>query len=56
MSEHVAASRSTAQGERRKKLGVAFGGGGMKGWVHLSVGALLGAYYAFGHSVEHSMG
>jgi NTE family protein len=54
-----------------KKIGVAFGGGGMKGWAHVgvisvlkeygirpdvisgcSVGAMIGAFYAFGYSVE----
>lgn len=52
-------------------LGVAFGGGGMKGWAHVGVisvldrlglrpsvvagcsaGALVGAYYAYGYSLE----
>lgn len=54
-----------------QRLGLALGGGGVKGWAHLGVlsvleryglgpdvvagcsaGALIGAYYAFGHSTD----
>jgi len=57
--------------ETGQPLGVAFGGGGMKGWSHVGVisvldryglqpsliagcsaGAIMGAYYAYGYSVE----
>lgn len=67
---HTAASQPNGI-RHRPELGVAFGGGGMKGWSHVGVisvleryglrpgvvsgcsaGALIGAYYAFGYSLD----
>ena len=66
----VDSNGSSSQGTR-PKLGIAFGGGGMKGWSHVgvlsvleryglradvvagtSVGALIGAYYAYGYTLD----